>query len=110
MRERGREGEKRTGERGTFSFFFSSEGGLLWGNARRTVKRNSQKRDKDAHSGAKCDEEKLPPAEGKHNSGMREWMLKVASPGKAQLTMARKMSVGLETMTRAVFSPCVNFG
>lgn len=32
---------------------------MLWRNVLRTVKRNSKKRDKDAHSGTKCDGKKL---------------------------------------------------
>lgn len=49
---------ERRGERRDFFFLFFRGGGVLWGNARRTVKRNSQKKDKDAHSGTKWDWEK----------------------------------------------------
>lgn len=54
---------------------------MLWGNARRTVKRNSKKRDKDAHSGTKCDRQKTLPTK-KKNMGMRGWMLEAVEIGR----------------------------
>lgn len=54
---------------------------MLWGNARRTVKRNSKKRDKDAHSGTKCDSKKPLPTKSKI-VGMRGWMFVLVELGR----------------------------
>lgn len=46
-------------------------------NVRRTVKRNSKERDKDAHSGTKCDRQKPLPSKKTKNMGTRRWLLEV---------------------------------
>lgn len=84
---------------------------MLWGNARRTVKRNSKKRDKDAHSGTKCDRQKTLPTKKKTwkcvDGCWKWWRL-----GEEEPTIARTMSSSVQTelWTITVVRVRVNFG
>ncbi len=85
----------------------------MWGNARRTVKRNSKKRDKDAHSGTKWDREKPNTKPTKTSLECVDGCKKLQRRDEeSQLTMARKMSSSVQTELRTitVMSERVNFG
>lgn len=81
-------------------------------NVRRTVKRNSKERDKDAHSGTKCDRQKPLPSKNQKTWGRVDGCWKWLRLQEGGPTTARTMSSSIQTAlwTVSADTVSVNFG